>query len=60
MVEAAQKQQNESILDFQTDRRVIKTMKKYSNSDNVKCILASSSMYAHNFMDGKIHVLTTE
>ena len=43
--------------EFQTDRRVIKTLKKFTNESNVKCLLASSSMYAHNHMDGKVQII---
>ena len=39
-------------------RRVIMSLKKFTNAQNVKCLMACSSMFAHNQMDGKIDFFT--
>ena len=41
------------IIELSTGRRVVRSLKKFTNSENVRCLLASSAMYSHNAMDGK-------
>ena len=45
---------------FQTECRVIKSIKKFTNEANVKCLVASGSKYSHNQMDGKVSFLTAD
>ena len=46
--------------EFQTDRRVISSLKKFTNDQNAKCFVASSAMFAHNQMDGKVQIFSVE
>ena len=59
MVEPSTQTAN-SVCEYETNRRVIKSMRKFTNSANAKCLLASTSMYAHNSMDGKVYILSAE
>ena len=53
MVESAQ-------IVFGTERRVVRSLKKFTTNANTKCLVASSAMFAHNQMDGKVHLFTAE
>ena len=56
MVEAVQPTEKT----FQTERRVIRSIKKFTNSQQQRCFLASASRYSHNQMDGKVMIFTAE
>ena len=48
-----------SNVEIETDRRVIRSMKKYTEGmSGNKCFVATASMFAHNQMDGKISLLS--
>ena len=46
--------------EVQTDRRVIRSLKKFTDGQNAKRFIASASMFAHNAMDGKAQILSPE
>ena len=56
MVEACQNKQTQ----YQTERRVLHSFKKFNNASNAKCFVASTARYSHNQMDGKVTFLTAE
>jgi hypothetical protein len=58
MVEATQSQIGSS-QQFTTERRVIKSLKKFTDDKETQMLLASSAMYAHSRMDGKIMIFNT-
>lgn len=39
---------------------MIKSIKKFTNEANVKCLVASGAKYSHNQMDGKVSFLTAD
>ena len=45
---------------FKTERRVIKSIKKFTNEANVKCLVLSGAKYSHNQMDGKVSFLAAD
>ena len=57
MVEATQKAQSG---EFSNNRRVIRSLTKYTNAKQVSCLIGSSAMYAHNQMDGQIDIFSAK